>query len=46
MDERNYLKEIPEDIVEIIAKFVDEDDYNIFVKTYTYLYNGKIYEIA
>jgi hypothetical protein len=34
MDERNYLKEIPDDIAEIIAKFVEEDDYNIFVKTY------------
>jgi len=31
---RNYLEEIPEDIVEIISKYVEEDDYNIFVKTY------------
>jgi hypothetical protein len=31
---RNYLEEIPEDIVGIIAKYVEEDDYNIFVKTY------------
>jgi hypothetical protein len=31
---RNYLEEIQEDIVGIIAKYVEEDDYNIFVKTY------------
>jgi hypothetical protein len=34
MSVRNYLKEIPEDIVEIIAKYVEEDDYYVFVKTY------------
>ena len=34
MSVRNYLEEIPEDIVGIIEKYVEEDDYNIFVKTY------------
>ena len=34
MSVRNYLEEIPEDIVGIIVKYVEEDDYNIFVKTY------------
>lgn len=34
MSIRNYLEEIPEDIVGIIVKYVEEDDYNIFVKTY------------
>jgi septum formation topological specificity factor MinE len=29
MSVRNYLKEIPEDIVEIIAKYVEEDDYYV-----------------
>lgn len=28
------MEEIPEDIVGIIVKYVEEDDYNIFVKTY------------
>ena len=34
MSVRNYLTEIPEDIVGIITKYVEEDDYHVCVKTY------------
>ena len=30
----NYLEEIPEDIIDIISKYVAEDDYDIIVNTY------------
>lgn len=42
MSDRNYLEEIPEDIIEIIAKYVEERDYNIFVKTYRNNFNWRL----